>query len=459
MIEFGVFSNQATDLEPVQTDEGETVPGGGLEELHTAAQRAQVSQVRQGVLADELGFNYWFQTEHHFQIEGAEMSPNPLITQATLAGLTKQIRLGQMANVLTQHNPIRLAEMAAMVDILSGGRLEMGIARGYQPREVDTLGWPFGTAQDQERNRALYEETVEILLKAWTQPSMSHHGQFYSVPPTYTLWNHRQTIAQYSQPGFGVSLDDAMYVGPADLYSRGSGITGTTTRVKEISVLPQPLQKPHPQLWEPLTSSRSIEWAAAHGVNGYFLAEPDHLLKDRVEKYMSAASKAGWPDLLDRGEFKYGWDSDRKRGIGVSRVIHVVDDGIGDLEKMRRAEQAAWDYYGGFGFTFLLADEDGNVPDRATFELLCEKGLVLCGTKQEVIDQILLTKEIGGFDEDFLFCGWFEAPGLTDEEEFAQMRYFMEHIAPALRDACGGGKVNPQLGLNLTDHLQGVFAA
>jgi hypothetical protein len=168
---------------------------------------------------------------------------------------------------------------------------------------------------------------------------------------------------------------------------------------------------------------------------------------------MKAAEEAGWPDLLDRGEFKRGWDSERKRGLAVGRVIHVIDDGIGDLDKIRHAEQVAWDYYGGFGFNFLLADDDGNIPERATFELLCEKGLVLAGTRQEVIDQILLIKDIGQFD-DYLFCGWFEAPGLTDEEEFVQMSYFMEHIAPALRDACGGGKVNPDVGLDFTDHVQ-----
>lgn len=457
MIEFGVFCNQGTDLAPVETDQNVMVPGGDLEAIHAGAQRAQESMVRQGILADRVGFNYWFQTEHHFQVEGAEMSPNPLITQATLAGLTKQIRLCQIANVVTQHNPIRLAEMAAMVDVLSGGRLEMGIARGYQPREVETLGWPFGTVQDQEKNRALYEEVIEIIVKAWTEPSMSHHGQHYTLPPRHTKWNHAQSIAQYSQDGLGAHVDDVFNIGPPDMYAAGSPVVATTTTLNEISVLPQPLQKPHPQMWEPLTSSRSIEWAARHGVNGYFLAEPNALLKDRVDTYMKAAEEAGWPDLHDRGEFKRGWDSERKRGCVASRVVHVIDDGIGDEDKIRAAAQVSWDFYGSFGFNFLLADEAGNIPARASFELLCEKGLYIVGTKQEVIDQILEVKEIGGFD-DFCFCGWFEQPGLTDQEEFDQMSYFMREIAPALAERCGGQKQNEVLGLDFTDHLQPVPA-
>lgn len=455
MIEFGIFNNQGTDLAPVETEHDMMVPGGDLADAHAAAQRIQSSQVRQAVLADRLGFNFWFQTEHHFQIEGVEINPNPLVTEAAIAVLTKQIRIGQIANVVTLHHPVRLAEMAAQVDILSGGRLEMGIARGYQPREVEVLGWPFGTIQDQERNRALYEEVVDIILKCWTQDSVSHHGQFYTVPPTYTKWNHAQTIAYYDRPGVGTTLEDAMHLGPPDMYSAGSPVMASTTTLKEISVLPQPLQKPHPQLWEPLTSERSIRWAAERGVNGYFIAEPNALLAQRVDAYMEAAEQAGWPDLHGRGRFKRGWDAERKRGVVVGRVVHVVDEGIGDRDKIAAAAQVSWDYYGGFGFNFLLADAEGNIPARATFELLCEKGLYIVGTKAEVIEQILEIKEVGGF-EDFFFTGWFEHPGLTEEEIYAQMTFFMEEIAPVLRERCGGGTENPDIGLDYTSHLASV---
>ena len=62
-----------------------------------------------------------------------------------------------------------------------------GIGRGYQPRENETLGRPYGSPiQDQERNRKVFEESIAIMKKCWTEPSFSHHGEFFSVPPTYS---------------------------------------------------------------------------------------------------------------------------------------------------------------------------------------------------------------------------------------------------------------------------------
>ncbi|HEX4109411.1 MAG TPA: LLM class flavin-dependent oxidoreductase [Solirubrobacteraceae bacterium] len=455
MIEFGIFNNQGTDLPPVETEHDAMAPGGTLADVHASAQRIQGSQVRQAVLADQLGFHYWFQTEHHFQIEGVEISPNPLITEAAIAVLTKQIRLGQIANVLTTHHPVRLAEMAAQVDVLSGGRLEFGIARGYQPREVEVLGWPFGTVHDQERNRALYEEVVEVIVKCWTRDSISHRGQFYTLPPTYTKWNHPQTIAFYDRPGITPTLEEAMHLGPPDMYSSGLPVMATTTTLKHISVLPQPLQKPHPQIWEPLTSDRSIRWAAERGINGYFIAEPNAILRTRVDAYMEAAGQAGWTDYKNRGAFKRGWDSERKRGVVVGRVVHVVEDGIGDLEKIAAAAQVSWDYYGGFGFNFLLADEQGNIPPRASFQMLRDKGLYIVGTREQVVEQIMQIKDVGGF-EDFFFTAWFEQPGLSEAEIAQQMRVFMQDIAPALRERCGGSPTNPPLGVDYTVPVAGV---
>ena len=199
MIEIGVFHNGASDLPAIKASNGVVVNDGTLAEVHASNQRLVINQVRQGILADQLGFDYFFMTEHHFQPEGAEFSPNPLLLETAIAANTKRIRFGQAANIITWWHPIRIAEQAAMLDVISGGRLEFGIGRGYQPRENETFGWAYGsTIQDQERNRAYYEEAYEIILKAWTQPSFSHHGQFYTIPPTYTKWNHQQTMAYFS---------------------------------------------------------------------------------------------------------------------------------------------------------------------------------------------------------------------------------------------------------------------
>jgi alkanesulfonate monooxygenase SsuD/methylene tetrahydromethanopterin reductase-like flavin-dependent oxidoreductase (luciferase family) len=115
--------------------------------------------VRQGILADKLGYDYWPQTEHHFQPEGAELSPNPLFSEMAIAANTKRIRLRQAANIITWHHPVRIAEQVAMLGVLSGGRGECGIGRGYQPRENEVFGRTYGsTIQDQERNRKAFQE-------------------------------------------------------------------------------------------------------------------------------------------------------------------------------------------------------------------------------------------------------------------------------------------------------------
>src|SRR3990172_668271 len=115
MIEIGVFHNGACELPTVRTPSGTVVTDGTLAAVHASSQQTVLNQVRQGILADELGFDYWFQTEHHFQPEGAEFSPNPLLSEMAIAAGTKRIRLGQAANIITWHHPVRFAEQVAML--------------------------------------------------------------------------------------------------------------------------------------------------------------------------------------------------------------------------------------------------------------------------------------------------------------------------------------------------------
>jgi alkanesulfonate monooxygenase SsuD/methylene tetrahydromethanopterin reductase-like flavin-dependent oxidoreductase (luciferase family) len=268
VIQLGILQNGASDLPVADTPSGVLVAGGSLADMHTSFQRILVDQVRQGVLAEQLGYDFYFMTEHHFQPEGPEFSPNPLMAEMAIAAHTRRIRLGQATNILTQWHPLRVAELGAMLDVISGGRVEFGVGRGYQPREVEVLGFPYGASiQDQERNRAYFQEAYDMIIKAWTQLSFSHQGQFFTIPPTYTRWNHTQTLAYFRQPHVGRALEDVVRIGPPDQYGGGNPVTNTTTVLKEISLFPQPLQKPYLQCWEPVASARSGAWAAAHGVN------------------------------------------------------------------------------------------------------------------------------------------------------------------------------------------------
>jgi hypothetical protein len=227
MLEIGVFHNGASSLPVITTKDGVTLNDGTLAEVHQAAQQTLVNQVRQGILAEKLGFQSFWLTEHHFQPEGAEMSPNPLMVQTAIAANTKRIRLGQAANIIVWHHPVRLAEQIATLDVISGGRVECGIGRGYQPRENETLGRPYGsTIQDQERNRKSFEEAVAILKKCWTEPSFSHHGENFSIPPTYTKWNHKQTIAYFQMDKVERRLEDVLSLGDPRHVFRGQSGAG-----------------------------------------------------------------------------------------------------------------------------------------------------------------------------------------------------------------------------------------
>ena len=136
--------------------------------------------------------------------------------------------------------------------------------------------------------------------------------------------------------------------------------------MRELQVFPQPLQKPHPQVWEPLTTERSIRWAAQRGVNGYFIVEPISRLRRNIDIYYEEAEKCGWPDRLGRGKFKYGWDCERRRGVMTGRYVHLTLPGRNpDRERQRflRALELQWDYYGPFGFAAVLADENEPLYD------------------------------------------------------------------------------------------------
>jgi alkanesulfonate monooxygenase SsuD/methylene tetrahydromethanopterin reductase-like flavin-dependent oxidoreductase (luciferase family) len=140
-------------------------------------------------LMDGLGYNCFWLAEHHFQPEGTECIPNTILMGLHLAHRTKRIKIGCGFNITPMWHPLRLAEDFAVADILTGGRIVFGVGRGYHTREVETFGSPL---RDQEANRALYEEQVEIIFKAFNNERFSHQGKHYTLPPAvpyrgYTL--------------------------------------------------------------------------------------------------------------------------------------------------------------------------------------------------------------------------------------------------------------------------------
>lgn len=156
---------------------------------------------------NDKGFEaVWF-TEHHFSDYG--YSPNPLMLLAKAAEIAPNLRLGTAILVLPLWHPLRLAEDVATLDVLSGGRVDVGIGRGYQPYEFESLG------VDLKKNRDMFNEALEIMLAAWTQEEVEYKGRFWQVPRT--------------------------------------------------TVFPKPLQEPTPPIWMAATSPPSIRAAIERG--------------------------------------------------------------------------------------------------------------------------------------------------------------------------------------------------
>ena len=195
------------------------------EKLASVFPKAQAIAVQM----DKLGFDTFWAAEHHFQREGYECIPNLLMMYVHLAHLTKNLKFGCGFNVNPMWHPLRLAEDYATADILTKGRVIFGVGRGYHSREVDSFGVP-STLTDNDTNREIFEEQVEIIMKAFNEESFSHEGKQYKLPPEV--------------PYRGYTL-------------------------KELTLVPRPLNLPV-QTYQPLVSAsqRAMDFMAKHGIKG-----------------------------------------------------------------------------------------------------------------------------------------------------------------------------------------------
>lgn len=194
--------------------------------------------IEQIVYADELGFDTVWLAELHFNRPFSIM-PSPLIVAAAVAQRTQRIRLGTAVALLPLQHPLRIAEDAATVDILSQGRLDFGVGRGTIALHFQGFNVP----RDESRER--FEEALTIIKQAWTQQTCAFDGTYFQVP--------------------------------------------------ETMVVPKPLQKPHPPL---RIAANSPETAMFAGEQGYsvFVASPIHplpKLPEHLETYRRAFQTAG----------------------------------------------------------------------------------------------------------------------------------------------------------------------
>jgi alkanesulfonate monooxygenase SsuD/methylene tetrahydromethanopterin reductase-like flavin-dependent oxidoreductase (luciferase family) len=245
----------------------------------------------QAKLGDALGYDSISFTEHHFHVEGFELSNNPVLLDLFVGMQTKRIRVGQLGIVLPTQNPIRVAEDIAMLDHMTGGRANAGFARGYQRRWVDVMAQqthgihgalPHQHDEIDEANRQAFEENFQLIKRAWTEDFTTFQGKYWRLPPGPTPW----TLEASAKWGGGIE----------------NGV------VTALSVVPKPVQKPHPPLFQPFASSeRSIRWCAEQGVVA--ILPPLHPDRERAlfELYAEVSGKP-------IGE-----------GVGVLRDVIVAD--------------------------------------------------------------------------------------------------------------------------------------
>jgi alkanesulfonate monooxygenase SsuD/methylene tetrahydromethanopterin reductase-like flavin-dependent oxidoreductase (luciferase family) len=177
------------------------------------------------VEAEALGYHSTFSVEHHFT--GWNQVSSTLMLLMALAMRTKTLRLGTAVMVLPWHNPVLLAEQAATLDLISGGRLDFGIGKGYRHNEF--VG--FGIKQDEAEAR--FEEALEVIKRSWTtRERFSHHGTYWNFddivvepPPAQTphppFWvgaGNPASIARAAERGFNLLLDQ--YASPQTLGER-----------------------------------------------------------------------------------------------------------------------------------------------------------------------------------------------------------------------------------------------
>jgi probable F420-dependent oxidoreductase len=189
------------------------------------------------VEAERLGFHGVFLVEHHFTGQGQVSASMTLL--AYLAARTSRIRLGTAVVVLPWHNPVLVAEQAATLDLLSGGRLDLGVGKGYRRAEFAGFCMPMEEAQER------FDEAIEVIRRAWTSEGrFSHHGR---------RW-----------------------------------------RFEDIVVEPEPVQRPHPPLWLAAGSEGSIRRAAREGYNLLLdqIASTDQVI-ERVALFREECARAG----------------------------------------------------------------------------------------------------------------------------------------------------------------------
>jgi alkanesulfonate monooxygenase SsuD/methylene tetrahydromethanopterin reductase-like flavin-dependent oxidoreductase (luciferase family) len=334
---------------------------------------------------DELGYDTLWMAEHHFQREGYEVIPNLILMGTYLATQTRQLKFGCAFNVTPVWHPIRMAEDYAMADYLTRGRVVLGVGRGYQSREVETLGGPL---LDTEANAALFREQMEILFKAFNEDAWSHKGRYYTIP--------------------------------ADVPFRGY-------QPRDITVVPRPVHRPV-EIWQAIASGKSIPFMVQHGIKGMITMNGEAITRQVFAQFQEEAAKIG--RALAPGE-------DLAWGGGLY-MADSVDEAV---RRVRPYHDERYKWFAPFGFV-RYADDQGRpwgTPGAPAGVPTIEEGVRqkawLLGPAATLIDRLReLEAEYPGLEQIILH--WPE--GMSADAWKSQLRQFATEVMPAFQPVAAG---------------------
>jgi alkanesulfonate monooxygenase SsuD/methylene tetrahydromethanopterin reductase-like flavin-dependent oxidoreductase (luciferase family) len=187
-------------------------------------------------LADRVGFDYVWQVEHHF-LEEYSHSPAPEVFYGAVTQRTKNIRIAHGVRLLpfNFNHPIKIAEQAAVLDIMSNGRMDLGTGRSTTAQELDGFG------VDYDRTRQEVREALEIIVKAWTEEILEYNGKLMHIPPRL--------------------------------------------------VVPKPIQQPHPPMWMACVAPDSYQIAGDRGLGVLGFSLNWEQVQNSMESYRAACAK------------------------------------------------------------------------------------------------------------------------------------------------------------------------
>ncbi|KGA10074.1 MAG: hypothetical protein GM46_5995 [actinobacterium acAcidi] len=335
--------------------------------------------------ADSLGYDTMWLTEHHFQYEGYEVLPNLILFGQHLAGQTKNLRLGQMFNVVPQWNPLRLAEDFAIADIITGGRMEFGVGRGTVPREA----WPLGTVvasgdndmsvEHDRINRQIFEESLEIIKRAWTNERFSFRGEHFTLPAD-------------------------------DIPDRGSN-------VDDLTLIPRP-ERPI-DIYQPVTSPETIEYVPRAGHKAvYWLQNADSQL-DKWNRFAKIRDDMGKP--VAPGD-------DRCLVLNV----HVGKTREEAMKKGKPGHDEFCRFLSPYGRFSSYRNPDGSkvaFDHCPSVQESIDQKIQAIGSVDDVVDTIGFWRELLDLKHLIIF---FDLPGLTRQEMKDQLHMVAEEVMPKL---------------------------